>query len=509
MPENPRPARAIGARFAIPIALLLVLLALLALALRWPAPAPEPTAPRVDPGAITSEAMVAAVGPAAPPTTTATPERDPVAPPPPPPAPTFEERIARLVTLGTRTAQFAMDDDYEAAKASDLEARQEFATLMDAFPDVGERGVAMLVDTVPPGAVAAGAVAVGTATTDPDPLAPARRTVLQLTIAADLARRHTAALAADDRSRIDPLVQSILDVMPQADSVAEAGAQVLGDRPFLRGTHEPAVLGLVQMAGEGTFPRAIATRLLLTLWDNLQRTGERSSDELSRLAMLLLADADASKRTAACRQLLGDSRYRAMAIAWLREHGDRTVAAELAGIAAHELEPAAALSVLRELAPLLQRAPNAFMVLGTRAPEVLADAYRELLAGNTQPGVRTDLIAGLGFAASPLGREITELALRDDPSPEVRIQAVFAMTATGAEAGERAMQQLLDDPAVAQDGNRLGALVLALHNLEAAGDPNAIERVGRRLRSLPLSEGSRQSLEALLVRSLPGGGPPR
>lgn len=501
MPENPRPARAIGVRFAIAFALLLVLLTLLALALQWPAPAPEPAAPRVDPGAIATEAMVAAAEPAAAPPPTATPERDPVAPPPPPPAPTFEERIARLVALGTRTAQFAQDDDHEAAKASDTEARQEFAALMDAFPDVGERGVAMLVDTA----------AAGPTSTDPDPLAPARRTVLQLTIATDLARRHTAALAADDRSRIDPLVQSILDVMPQADRVAEAGAQVLGDRPFLRGTHEPAVLGLVQLAGEGTFPRPIATRLLLTLWDNLQRTGERSSDELSRLAMLLLADADPSKRTAACRQLLGDPRYRAMAIVWLREHGDRTVAAELAGIAAHELEPAAALAVLRELAPLLQRAPNAFLVLGTRAPEVLADAYRELLAGNTQPGVRTDLIAGLGFAASPLGREITELALRDDPSPEVRIQAVFAMTATGAEAGERAMQQLLDDPAVAQDGNRLGALVLALHNLEAAGDPNAIERVGRRLRSLPLSEGSRQSLEALLVRSLPGGGsnPPR
>jgi hypothetical protein len=44
-----------------------------------------------------------------------------------------------------------------------------------------------------------------------------------------------------------------------------------------------------------------------------------------------------------------------------------------------------------------------------------------------------------------------------------------------------------------------------LQNLEAGGHANALDRIGQRLRVLPLAEGSRQTLEAILARSLPGG----
>lgn len=407
---------------------------------------------------------------------------------------TFEQRIDLLAAAGARTAELAQADEFSEARRSDEQARAQFAALMAAFPDAGERAIAM-----------ASATAADPAT-DPSTERAARRMVLQLVVAAECARRHAMAESVHDFSRSEPLVQALLDVMPQDRSLAELGSAVLADRPFLRAAHETTVLALVQRASEGAFERRTATRLLLTLWANLQRTGERTSDELSRLALLLLADADPGKRTAACRQLLGDARYRPLVLAWLREHGDRAVATEIAGMAASDLPPADALAVLRELAPVLQRAPNAFLVLGARAPELLADAYRELLATDTQPAFRSDLVAGVGFVPSAEGREIAELALRDDPAPDVRIQAAFALTAIGNPgAGERAIALLLDEPRIAGDPHRLGALVLAMQNLEAAGDVNALDRLGQRLRTMPLSPAGREQLEAMLARALPGG----
>jgi hypothetical protein len=54
--------------------------------------------------------------------------------------------------------------------------------------------------------------------------------------------------------------------------------------------------------------------------------------------------------------------------------------------------------------------------------------------------------------------------------PDVRIQAMFALTSKRQEGlAERALQQVLDDPRIAQDPLRLAAVVGALQNLEAGG----------------------------------------
>jgi hypothetical protein len=446
-----------------------------------PAPDAVPTTGPVTAGGESTAAM--------PPT-----ERTPVATPDPVLLPTFERMIEQLVALGRLTAERAQADDIAAAEAADAEARALMSSLLQRFHDAGERAMAVLAGQPEPST---------------DERQPARRVVLQLVLAADLARRHEQAVAVQDRSRIDPLVESLLGVMPQAAGTTEVGAQLLGGQPYLQSVHERAVLALLQLAGEGTFPRDVATRLLSTLWDNLQRTGERSSAELSQLAMLLLTEDAAAERVVACRQLIADPRFRAMALAWLREHGDTAVATDIAGLAAREMAPEVAWAVLRELAPILPRATGAYMVLGSRAPELVADAYRELLAANTQPSVRTDLVAGVGFTGSAQALTVAQLALHNDPSPEVRIQSGFVLTATGdADAGERALNVLLDDPVIAGDATRLGAIVLALHNLEAGGATNNIDRLGQRLCRLPLSDSSRQSLEALLARSLPGGSLP-
>ena len=403
----------------------------------------------------------------------------------------FERQIDRLVELGQATAAAVQDDEIEQAKANDAMAREAFAALLLQFPDGGERALAMLAGLPPDSAL---------------PLDLGRHAVLQLVIAAECASQHETAEAVRDRSRIDPFVGALLAVMPQHGKIAQLGEAVLGGKPYLRLIHEPAVLDLVRLAGEERFARATATRLLLTLWDNLRRTGERTSAELASMAMLLLADPDPCKRTAACRQLLGDPRYRHVVLAWLREHKERTVSAEIATLAAQELPPKEALAVLRELAPMLTNVPAAYMSLGYRAPEVLVDAYHELLAANTHATVRSDLIAGLAMANAPESTPAVELALQSDPSPEVRVQAMLSLTATAAAThGEAACNRVLDDPCLASDPARLAVVVFALQNLEVAGLANAVDRLGQRLRNTPLREDTRRALELLLARALPGG----
>jgi hypothetical protein len=339
--------------------------------------------------------------------------------------------------------------------------------------------------------------------------------VLQLVLDHELARRQRAAARSSGETPPDEapahtsattLVQQLLDLVPQSLPLAAVGEYALHDRPYLRACHEAAVLGLVRLAGEDAFPRDVATKLLLTLWHNLQQFGERSTAELSQLALALLGDSDPSHRTAACRQLLADARYRNLVLSWLRENSDRTVVRDVANLAARELPPGEALAILRELAPVLPQAPNAFLILGYRAPETLADAYRELLASDTQPAIRSGLVTGVGMAVTPLGLEIAELALEQDPSPDVRLQAVFALTARGdADLAERAISRALDDPRITADPVRLSSVVFALENLEASGHANHIHRAAQRLLATPLSAASRRTLEALLQRSLPGG----
>ena len=428
-------------------------------------------------------------------------DREPAAATPPATAVdprTFAMLVDELVAQGQRTAALAQQDNAAGATASDQQARALFALLMERFDDAGERALDLGASL--PSEPAEGGVAVD------EPAADAHRghrMVLHLVLAAECTRREAAATAGG-RERLDGLVRAILDVLPISGATVEIGSRALIDEPHLRATHEPQVLGLLRLASEGTFPRSVATRLLVTLWNNVQRFGERTSDDLARLALLWLGGDDPSQRTAACRQLLLDARYRDLVLSWLRERGDRDVAAELAGIAAQELPPDQALALLRELAPLLPSAPNAYLVLGFRAPEALADAYRELLASDVQPRMRADLVTGVGMTTTPLGLEIAKLALENDPSPDVRLQAVFALTARRDPAlGEAALQQALDDPRIAKDPLRLSAVVLALQNLETTGDLNALHRVGQRLQAMALSDTSRQTLAGILARGLP------
>lgn len=407
------------------------------------------------------------------------------------PAADFAARIEDLVQTGLATSRLAQNDEIEAAKASDARARARFEAILEHFADAGERALQLALDHAAP---------------DGDEHDDATCRVLGMVLAAELARREQRSAAAGTRTAIDTLTANVLEVLPLGERLADCAGATLLDEPHLRAVHEPAVLHLVDLAGAQQFSRSLATRLLLTLWQNLQRFGERSSTDLACLALLQLDDADASRRTAACRHLLLSTRYRGAVLAWLREHQDLEVAAEVAAIAARELEPTAAIATLRELAPLLPGMPAAFMALGHRAPDALADAYEVLLADNVQPGVRRDLLAGLGMDDAGRQRRTLELALQNDPDPGVRLQALLSLSANAAtQCGEAACERLLDDPAIAGDPARLSVIVLALQNLEVAGMTNAIDRLGQRLRAMRLPDEARRQLELVLARALPDG----
>jgi hypothetical protein len=482
---------------ALPLALLLLLLAgttLLAAVLFWPATPPTQAAatgaPRSDGTAVpTSAPTLAPVGePAAEPAVA----REAAVPPADAPQlPDFTTCIEELVDIAERTSAFVAEDEVAAATASDRLAQERFATLLERFPDAGERALHLLA---------------GLATGSDERRDVGRRHVLRLVLGAVCTRRHTAAGGDDaDRSLAD-LVQTMLDVLPQDEPLAATLMPLLADQPWLDARHEPSVLGLQRLASEGGFSAERAARLLLTLWRNLRARGGRSADDLTRQALLQLADPDLSQRLAAARQLLESPAHHALVFAWLRERKDQEVAEALGGLAANELPPPLALRTLRELAPLVPRQTHAFLALGFRAPDLLADTYRELLASDTHPTLRAELVTGAGMGSNQADGDLATLALHSDPSPDVRLQAGFVITARGdAEAGERACDVLLDLPKVAQDPLRLGAVVMMLQNLEAAGHINAVDRLGARLRTLALSDSSRLQLDSILARAIPAG----
>ena len=414
---------------------------------------------------------------------------------PSPKSPSFVELVRRIFELSDRTATLAQDDEIDAARALDDEAKLLFERIMQAHPDAGERALGMVIEL--PAAVSGAATQPGVNT---------QLGVLQVILAAELARRQDAADKLGGRDRIDSLTLAVLDAMPINRHTAEMGDRVLYRSPYLQAVHEPMVLHLVEFADEDAVSRGIATRLLSTLWDNLKASSARSSAELARLALVMLDDPNPSQIIVACRQLLSDPRYRDLALGWLLERDDAELTRSVAKLAGNELPPKAAIAVLRELSPTLQHTRGTFLAIGARAPEVVADAYREQLAVGTHPELRRELVMGVGMLPNARGLSIARLALNQDPSVEVRIQAVFVHTVhSDAAEAEAAIHQLLNDPRVASNPMHLAAVILALQNLEHE-DANVIARVGARLQSMTLTPRSRARLDELLARSLPNEG---
>jgi hypothetical protein len=407
---------------------------------------------------------------------------------------TFEQYVEHLVELGLQTSGHAAAGRKDLATASDQEARRLFAEMLERIDDAPERALQVR------SAAAAETV---------DPREALRQQVCTLAIDAGLQYRLARSEAGDPREPLDQLTAAILGVLPAGGVLADQLChRFLIDRPYLAACHEPAVLDLMALAGEERFPRDLAASLLLTLWHNLEHTGVRSGDELAALALLLLDDAKAPSRLAACMQLLSvaGGRFRDVVLERVRASKDRELARDLCMAAAKNLPVAAALPVIEDLGRTGAETTGALLFAAWRDAPALIATYEHRLADGVNAAFRAELVTGLGYADTPDALASVRLAFRSDPDLNVRLRAMFALTGKTANAlGEQALQDMLDDPRSGGDPHALGAVVSALQNLERAGLVNAVNRLGQRLRTCNLEDIDRQSLERLLARALPAG----
>lgn len=482
---------------------LLLAVAVAALLLSRAEPEPEVVDTKTRPLA----AVTATEGTVANDATTLTPElsgRHEVAAPTGTAARTFDEFVAALVELGLETSRLADAGQEDEAIERDREAREMFAAMLQSIADADAMALAAL--STPPPADDSGANGDATASiAAPVPAGLLRENVLVMTLTVGLQRRH--AVVNTGRNASEALTGGILATLQaRADLAARLGDELLVDKPYLSEAHEPQVLDLVARSGEGTFPAAVATALLSTLWHNLQASGARTSEHLAGFALLLLDDGNRSEQLAAARLLLLDERYREVVLAHLRRTKDADLARTLAMAAAQELPPTAAFAVLTTCAEVTGGDTAPFLTLATREPELLRREYEQRLGDDVHPRLRAILVTGAGFTNTPEGIELARLAFASDPDPEVRMRALFVLTGTAAEAlGEAAIAAALDDPKLGGNPERLGAIVLALENLARAGMVNAVHRIGTRLKAtagMPAS--TRESLDRLLAEALPG-----
>lgn len=413
-----------------------------------------------------------------------------------PPPLGFRERVDALVATSLEVARLAESGEEAAAVELDREVRAAFAALVGEVPDSDHLALAELGSPL---------ADEPSAPLSPVRAADVRRSILAHTVGAGLARRH--ARRDDGGADATRLTAGVLAVLEARSELAEPlGREFLVDRPYLELSHEEQVLGLVAASVDGSFPADVATALLSTLWHNLQRTGVRSSSQLAGLALLLLDDGNASERLAASRLLVADERYRRVLLDHLLRTRDRELARAVAMAAAQELPEAVAFEVVTTTSEVLGPDAAPFLTLAVRSPGLLAREYEHRLGSDVEPRLRALLVTGAGFAGAGEGLELAQLALANDPDPEVRMRALFVLTGAAASTlGEAAIQVALDDPRIGSDPQRLGAIVLALQNLARAGQTNAVDRIGTRLRATAaLDASSRELLEGILRESLPG-----
>ena len=326
-----------------------------------------------------------------------------------------------------------------------------------------------------------------------------------------LERRLMGFETGGSRDPLDHLVQTMLESIPQDEVVAGDLSKLLTGTRYLGVAHEAPVLDVVALAAEDRYLIPWVTGILQTLWDNLQAEGARTSEELIHLALMFRADANRAKRLVALRHLLvaGGGRYRELVLHEVVSTRDEELCAELTMTVATKLPPQKAITTLERLSMVTTRQlMPAFMTLGEREPRILVEAYERNLADGTRADYRAELVTGAGFGGGSVGLKVARMAFEHDPDPTVRSRAMFALTGqAGAAEGEKILMAALDDPAFAEHPGRLGQVVLALQNLVATGNPNAVDRVGRRLKGMgQLDAEDRRRLEMILERALPKSG---
>ncbi len=411
----------------------------------------------------------------------------------PEPCRTFDSLIQAMITLGMRMRRAVEQGQAGVAMALNPRAQDLLLEMDRCVPNPEERSLFWLT---------------GLASTSPEPEAGIRRSLCLHFIAAGLDRRWRHR--EQDGQSFEHLVSSVLGCVTQDEELAQdLGMGLLAGAPFLGAAHEAQVLDIATLSAERPFLVPVAAALLLTLWENLEEAGVRSSGEVASLALLLMEGTNPGCRLAALEFLLlgGEGRFTELAVREIIDRGDEEEACWLASSAAHKMEPRQAVELLESLAAVAGRGLTAaFLVLADRAPQILVAAYDRHLAGDSSPSLRAALVTGVGFRGQARGIDLARLAFGQDPDPGVRSRAMFVLTAcAGTSLGEEVLMSALDDPVMGHDASHLGQIALALENLEDTAKSDAIDRVARQiLKREELLAGDRERLVQWLARVMPG-----
>lgn len=408
--------------------------------------------------------------------------------------PTFDEYVDRIVERARALRRAVENEKPEQAREIDDACRSLVEDLERDYPNAGDLCLFAMGGLEP-------------LTSGPPGM---RFSTLHFLLARALQRRE-GEVAVLGRAALDGLVAKALDLVPKDATTAAALAQLVTTGESRLGlAHEDAVLSIASLVPEDPWLSEPATSLLRALWANLERSGARTSAELAALALLFKDDTNPSRRIAAFESLLtlADGRYRELVFHDVATRGDRDAAVAVLQLAADKLPVPVAIEALHRLGDLASDSLlGPCLTLADRGGEEVRGAYETLLAGGTDPGLRAELVSGLGLAGDATGIRMARLAFDQDPDPKVRERALFALTASAPSShGLDAWEAAANNP---RNRTRRGAgtLVLALDNLAGSSDPDVRLRVARwahELRSMDwVGPTERDRLGGILAKAEP------
>ncbi len=403
-----------------------------------------------------------------------------------PAARSFAEIVDAIAEMAVRS--LTAFEPREIAQVEQLEADSK-ALLAEGnkrFPDAAERALDMLL---------------AEATDKPAQREMVRRQILMFFVSMGLQSRHQHVASGGNPESLAQLTATMLTVLPAHDELTGPLAALLDEQPYLSSIHETTLIDLAEFAQEEPPLVHPVAGLLYTTWKNLQTTAARTDGELATQALHYLKGENEALRRAACRLLLtvDSGRWRQTVIDDLLQSGSKELIGLLVRTAARELSVEAAMPLLQAMMHRNESLVRmGMMELGHREPEQLRTVYDQHLADGTEPKLRLQIIAGLGFSESPAGLEAARDAFDRDPVAEVRTQALFALSAKVPNGlGIDSIRRAVVDPAFS-DARLMSQIALAAENLRH-GDDTEFLGIARQLLAKDLLPGNRKRLQKLVA----------
>jgi len=301
------------------------------------------------------------------------------------------------------------------------------------------------------------------------------------------------------------LACSILASFPVRPDLIALLGPCLDGQPYLQKSHEDQVLLLAELALGQPVMRDLVSSLLFTVWTNIRNTGAIPSDVLTSIVLAHRQSDNPSKRIAAWRFLLANANpaLRELVIQQLLDKKDLGAMRILGLSVVATEEPAAALKVLKRLAPLCAgQLTSAYLTLGHKDRVLIREEYESCLAAGIFPYHRAQLIN----ASVVAGCTLAKMAWDHDPELRVRRNALLILSGCGSVEQANSALHLALDSADFGGGPGVSVVVAGFECVAGrSGNPNQISRLLTRLEANPfLASTDREVLRRIRKQYLPG-----